>query len=504
LWGENTVRVLYVDIDSLRPDHLGCYGYHRPTSPVIDEIAAQGVRFTNYYASDSPCVPSRAACFSGRPGIRNGIVAHEDTSIGSTLRYSNHERNGFAPLFPYHLAKSGFNTISFSSFADRHLAGWFHLGFRQFNLTSLKRGNEDADEVNAVALPWFQRHASDDDWFVHLNYWDPHTLYTMPESYAEEMARYPAPDWPDAATIERHQELTGIRTPRTLWVMTEKEGYGRSPIPTMPDQINSRDDFIHLINGYDGGIRYADEHLGMVVDELDRQGVLDETAIIISADHAEAFGELGQYMDHGSASPAVNRVPLIIRWAGITDDQAGSACDDLVTNVDFAPTLADALGLEQPPGWTGQSLVPLLRGKPLPEPRSTLVWTHGLHTRQRAVYDGRYLLIRTYHPAVYLFPPRMLFDLSVDLHQTDDLAEDLPDEVARLEGVLCEWEAAHVAATGASDPMHDLGAYPPSMLVTYDAYLDRLRVSGRVADAEMLQNRLARVATDYSPSPLDD
>ena len=489
--------MLYVDIDSLRPDHLGCHGYGRPTSPVIDGIAAQGVRFSNYYTTNSPCVPSRAACFSGRPGIRNGIVAHENTPLGSTLRYGNRERNGFAPLLPYLLADAGCNTVSFSSFADRHLAGWFHLGFRRFNTTSLKRGNEDADEVNAVALPWFQRHAADDNWFVHLNYWDPHTLYTVPQSYADAMAATPAPGWPDAATIEAQQGLTGIRTPRTLWAMTEKEGMGKSPLPTMPDAITNRDDFIHLINGYDGAIRYADEHLGLILAELDRQGVLEETAIIISADHGEAFGELGQYMEHGTASPAVNRIPLIVRWPGITDGQAGRERDDLVTNVDFAPTLADALSLAQPLGWTGQSLVPLLRGDHLAEPRSTLVWTHGLHTRQRAVYDGRYLLIRTYHPAVYLYPPRMLFDLSADPHQTEDLADKLPAETARLEAILHEWEAAHIDATGESDPLRDLSASPPSMLVTDDAYLNRLRQEGRPSDAEMLKERLGRIAAEY-------
>lgn len=88
------MRILYVDIDSLRPDHLGCYGYGRPTSPVIDGIAGEGVRFTNFYASDSPCVPSRAAMLSGRPGIRNGVVAHEDTPSGCALRYGNPEWNG--------------------------------------------------------------------------------------------------------------------------------------------------------------------------------------------------------------------------------------------------------------------------------------------------------------------------------------------------------------------------------------------------------------------------
>ena len=70
------MNVLYLDIDSLRPDHLGCYGYHRDTSPNIDRIARQGVRFTNCYASDVPCLPSRTAMFSGRFGVHNGVINH--------------------------------------------------------------------------------------------------------------------------------------------------------------------------------------------------------------------------------------------------------------------------------------------------------------------------------------------------------------------------------------------------------------------------------------------
>lgn len=70
------MRILYVDIDTLRPDHLGCYSYQRPTSPNIDALAAEGVRFTDYYCSDAPCLSSRVAMMTGRFGIHNGCVGH--------------------------------------------------------------------------------------------------------------------------------------------------------------------------------------------------------------------------------------------------------------------------------------------------------------------------------------------------------------------------------------------------------------------------------------------
>ena len=70
------MRILYIDIDSQRPDHLGCYGYHRDTSPNIDRIAREGVRYDNYYVSDAPCLPSRTALWSGRHGIHTGVINH--------------------------------------------------------------------------------------------------------------------------------------------------------------------------------------------------------------------------------------------------------------------------------------------------------------------------------------------------------------------------------------------------------------------------------------------
>ena len=70
------MRILYIDIDSLRPDHLGCYGYHRNTSPNIDLIAKEGVKFTNFYSTDTPCLPSRTAFFGGNFGYKKGVVDH--------------------------------------------------------------------------------------------------------------------------------------------------------------------------------------------------------------------------------------------------------------------------------------------------------------------------------------------------------------------------------------------------------------------------------------------
>src|SRR4030042_1328364 len=80
------MRIIYFDIDCLRPDHLGCYGYNRPTSPAIDGIARQGVRFEHYYCASSPCLPSRTAWASGRFGIRNGVISNHSAGAKFHIR----------------------------------------------------------------------------------------------------------------------------------------------------------------------------------------------------------------------------------------------------------------------------------------------------------------------------------------------------------------------------------------------------------------------------------
>ena len=85
------MRVLFIDIDTLRPDHMGCYGYYRNTTPHMDKISEEGIRFDNYYCADAPCLPSRASLVSGMFGIRNGAVGHGGTA-GRPQAYGKNER----------------------------------------------------------------------------------------------------------------------------------------------------------------------------------------------------------------------------------------------------------------------------------------------------------------------------------------------------------------------------------------------------------------------------
>ena len=99
------MRILYLDIDTLRPDHMSCYGYPRLTTPNLDRIAKEGVRFDRFYCSDAPCLPSRAALVSGMFGIHNGAVGHGGTAgdrrlIGESRGFADPtDRNNFHGVF---------------------------------------------------------------------------------------------------------------------------------------------------------------------------------------------------------------------------------------------------------------------------------------------------------------------------------------------------------------------------------------------------------------------
>src|ERR1700742_1878327 len=125
------MRILYIDIDSLRADHLGCYGYHRNTSPYIDAVAKWGVRFDNCYTSDAPCLPSRTALWSGRFGIHTGVINHGGVAAepfieGETRAF--HSKLGQTSWMRC-LRNRGHHTATVSSFGERHSAWHWYAGF---------------------------------------------------------------------------------------------------------------------------------------------------------------------------------------------------------------------------------------------------------------------------------------------------------------------------------------------------------------------------------------
>jgi len=410
------MRILMLDLDTLRPDHLGCYGYSRNTSPNIDAIAAEGVRFDRWFCSDAPCLPSRAALMSGRFGIHSGVVGHGGTA--ADLRLDGPDR-GFRDrhhdeCLPSLLRRAGFRTVSISPFAERHGAWWFYAGFNEMYNTG-KCGMESAEEITPTVLKWIRANAREDNWFLHINYWDPHTPYRAPAEFGNPFEHDPLPQWITSDVLEHHRANVGPHSAREINMYNN---FAPPEYPRHPGEIDGPASLRRMIDGYDCGIRYMDGHIGMIIRALEEEGVVDDLVIIVTADHGENQGELGIYGEHATADYATCHIPMIIRWPGTA---ASHVDEGLHYNLDLAPTLAELLG--QPPisRWDGESCAgALLRRED--NGRPWLVISQCAHVCQRSVLRWPWLYTRTYHDGFHLFPDEMLLNLEIDPHEQNDVA----------------------------------------------------------------------------------
>ena len=480
------MRILFLDLDTLRPDHLGCYGYARNTSPNIDSVAARGVRFDNYFCSDAPCLPSRAALMSGRFGVHSGVVGHGGTAADFRLEG---EPRGFRDRLahdslPATLRKAGMRTVSISPFAERHSAWWFYAGFSEMHNTG-GGGLESAEQVTPTVLRWIEDNAKDDNWFLHVNYWDPHTPYRAPAEFGNPFENDPLPEWLTEGILEEHRTLSSPHGAREINMYDSKT---RPEFPRHPGELESMGDWRRMVDGYDCGIRYMDEHIGRLFAALKQQGVFDDLAIIISSDHGENIGELGIYGEHATADAITCRIPMIIRWPG---GAQGHADTGFHYNLDLIPTLADLLDKPHAPTWDGRSYAPAVWSG-YDSGREYLVISQCAHVCQRGVRFGDWMYVRTYHDGYHLFPDEMLFNIATDPHEQHDVAKAHPEVCHQGAAYLAEWHDEMMKSMSyETDPLWTVmkEGGPAHARGALKAYCERLEQTGRGQHVAELRRR---------------
>jgi len=348
-------------------------------------------------------------------------------------------------------------------------------------------GGERADEVLPGALDWLDRRGGSDDWFLHLHLWDPHTPYTTPEQYGNPFGSDPAPAWHTEEVRAHNWSLAGPHSAQEPWGFSPDE-WGTPP-PRQPWNAESMDSVKKIFDGYDVGIRYADDAVGTLMNKLDDLGVLDDTAVLISSDHGEAFGELGVYADHQAADEATCHIPAILRWPGVDP----TVDEGLHYHLDIAATTVELAGLEVPEQWwSGRSAAQTLGQDG--SGRDALVLSQGAWSCQRGVRTGDHLYLRTFHDGYHPhWNEEMLFDVAADPHETTDLAPSSSDSVAECRAVLDEWTATELEQSlgDGSDPMDVTLAEggPYHVRGHLPAYLERLRATDRGHWADVLADR---------------
>ncbi len=520
------MRVLFIDIDTLRPDHMGCYGYHRNTTPNIDVVANEGMRFTNYYTPDAPCLPSRASLISGMFGIRHGAVGHGATAADRRL-------TGFAPAsrnddvasgsvpgatpqltrdfrdpvddhnFHNIFRKAGMHTASVSSFPERHSSWWFNAGLMEAHNLG-QYGLESGEKVLPVALDWLDRKGADDNWYLHVHVWDPHTPYRAPEDFGEPFKDQPIKEWLTEAVFAQHKKHVGPHSILETGMFDDNVSVLDGQYCRQPGACETFDQYKKFLDGYDTGILYADYLMGQVFDKLKALGIYDDTAIIITSDHGENMGELGIYAEHGTADKATCNIPMILKWPGLT---GGRVDNGLHYNIDLLPTLCDLLGVDSASHWDGLSYYEALTSSASGEQpdslgatttyagpsactgRPYLVVSQNAHVCQRSVVFDGWLYIRTIHDGYHLFDKEMLFHLETDPYEQFDLKAQHPEICAQGAKYILDWQEDQMAKNPQHpDPMWTVMSEggPFHTQVPLGPYIERLKATGRAEGAKQL------------------
>jgi arylsulfatase A-like enzyme len=416
-------NVLLIVVDALRADRLECYGYARQTSPNLNALAEEGVIFADATAPAAETALSVPSLLTGRYPRENGTgwVRKGDTVYA---------RHGAAlPALAELLRDRGYQTAAFSANpivgpgigADR---GFQKLEYPVDHLPPWRHGS--AADLNRCALSWLRRYRRDaGPFFVYLHYLDPHNLYRPPE----EFCLFGRPGY----TAE--DERTNVE----MNLVSDQ-----SPGSTITDALLaehglSRRDVARLSDLYDGEVHCSDQAIGELLQWLKDAGLYDNTVVVVTADHGEAFLEHGE-LEHGTALyQELLHVPLIMRLPGI---RGGQEVRVPIETTDITPTIVDAAGLQATP-MSGRSVYPeLAKGAPVPE---RLIVSELPSQHAYAVRLGQMKLITS--------PTRdELYDLSDDPGEHTDLAASRPAEVARLRAALQEELARHPAAKGSTAP----------------------------------------------------
>ena len=394
---ERVVRarnVVLLSIDTLRADHLEAYGYARPTSPFLAELAARGTLFEQAYSQAPWTLPSHGAMLMSRhpsslgegPWERPRRLPDEAHSIAEVLRDAGVRTRA--------IVNKGFVSAVFG--LDQ---GFEHYGEhdKPLELTVRRAGR------------WLDTLESDERFFLFLHTYEVHEYQPPAEVAAEFVGPY------DGFLDELGEKLPMFVQDRAL---------GRD-MPEL-DEV----DLAHLIDLYDATIREADDAVRDLWAMLEQRGLADDTLLVITSDHGEEFLEHGG-TGHGYTLHDENlRVPLILVHPSLPARRVA----EQVRLIDLAPTIAELAGLDAPSDWEGLSLTALLEGDTTPRP----AFAEQAHRPFASVRTGDLKYILGEHDAVELY------DLASDPHETTNLAGEHPAE-QDLRSKLGAWITAHNA-----------------------------------------------------------
>ena len=432
-------NVVFLYADDLGYGDLACYGSPVAQTPRLDSLAAEGTRFTQFYVSHCVCSPTRCSAITGQFPSRHRIYGH------IAFFESNHRRqmpdwlDVTAPSLPTALQQAGYRTA---------MIGKWHLGGGSGSMWRSDRvviNHPDAPAVASYGFDHVRTTFGNSPTWKHAEPWpEPHDIYPYAD---DEWAAWSSRAIADETIAFLNNQAAGETRDQPFYVNVWFKDVHVPLLPTkeMRQPFSELDEKLQV---HYASVRYMDEQIGRIIDTLYELGLRDNTLVLFSSDNGAGKNR------GGSSGPLREwkhflyeggiRVPLIVRWPGKVP--AGRVDSESVLNiVDFVPTIVGLSGAAMPEGYKsdGEDIIDALHGEPFRRTRKQF-WLYPQAAEGSptlAIRDGNWKLL-TDPNGVRV----ELYDLSSDISETTDLAEQQPAVASALTEELLTWYGAQPLA----------------------------------------------------------
>jgi len=404
-------NIIFILIDTLRADHVGCCGYRRSTTPNVDALAREGVLFNNAIVAAPWTLPSVASIMTSQYpcvlGIRDKMTVVNDKF----------------PMFSQVLKKHGYTTCGIVSHTLLSSQLGFARGFDRYDeKSSLGHSGISSPAVTSKAVSFVQQ-KHERPFFLFAHYFDPHFHYILHKQY------------------DYYPSYNGI----------VRSGHPIGDIWRRRSDLTA-DDIKYLVALYDSEISFTDEHIGMLLNEVKKRDLYDDSIIIITADHGEEFMERGWIGHTITLNQELIRVPLIMKFPGCEPKVVDSA----VGLIDIIPTLSSYLGFETDDNLEGEALNLSQADSIKSRPVFSETFNPQIHQPGFVKPVAFRSIVLGKHKLIYDEVKRMgrIYDLSSDPDERSDLSSRLSGQDNRLKALLSQW-TDYVSAKQTTGPVYD-------------------------------------------------
>ncbi|MCF3650338.1 sulfatase family protein [Synoicihabitans lomoniglobus] len=356
LSGAKPRNVVFILSDDHRWDAMSFMNHPLAETPQMDRLAAEGAHLRNALVTTSLCSPSRASILTGLYTFRHRVIDNQRPVPEGTVYFPQYlQKAGYATAFigKWHMGSSGDRPQpGFDRWVSFRGQGQYLPTGNTLNVdgADVPQQGYITDELTDYAVDWLkQQHAAEKPFFLYLSHKAVHANFTPAERHAGQFADRAwqrAPSEAVTAEMTRHQ-------PR--WLRDQRNSWHGVDFP-----YHSELDIDAYYRAYAETLSAVDDSIGRVMAQLETMGVADDTLVVYMGDNGFMFGEHG-LIDKRVAYEASIRVPMLMRCPALF--AGGQVIDEVVANIDIAPTVMEMMGLQAPAHFDGLSVAPLLRGE---------------------------------------------------------------------------------------------------------------------------------------------